>query len=156
MNVTATLFGQMLTFVVFVWFIKAYLWEPLTKAMEDRSNKIAEGLAAAEQGQQKIEQAKIEFTTRIDEAKTKASSIIGDAEQKSKLIVEEARNTAKEEAAKIAKSSTQQLEQEINAAREKLKTDVAELSIICAERVLESEVDKKKHNKIIEEVINGD
>ncbi len=110
MNVTATLFGQMLTFVVFVWFIKAYLWEPLTKAMEDRSNKIAEGLAAAEQGQQKIEQAKIEFTTRIDEAKTKASSIIGDAEQKSKLIVEEARNTAKEEAAKIAKSSTKLLE----------------------------------------------
>ena len=50
MNVTATLFGQMLTFVVFVWFIKAYLWEPLTRAMEDRSNKIAEGLAAAEQG----------------------------------------------------------------------------------------------------------
>ena len=156
MNVTATLFGQMLTFVVFVWFIKAYLWEPLTKAMEDRSNKIAEGLAAAEQGQQKIEQAKIEFTTRIDEAKTKASSIIGDAEQKSKLIVEEARNIAKDEAAKIAKSSAQQLEQEINAAREKLKSDVAELSIICAERVLENEVDKKKHNKIIEEVINSD
>ena len=47
MNVTATLFGQMLTFVIFVWFIKAYLWEPLTKAMEDRSNKIADGLAAA-------------------------------------------------------------------------------------------------------------
>ena len=156
MNVTATLFGQMLTFVVFVWFIKAYLWEPLTKAMEDRSNKIAEGLAAAEQGQQKIEQAKIEFTTRIDEAKTKASTIIGDAEQKCKLIVEEARNIAKDEAAKIAKSSAQQLEQEINAAREKLKSDVAELSIICAERVLENEVDKKKHNKIIEEVINSD
>ena len=55
MNVTATLFGQMLTFVVFVWFIKAYLWEPLTKAMEDRSNKIAEGLAAAEQGQQNVQ-----------------------------------------------------------------------------------------------------
>ncbi len=113
-------------------------------------------MAAAEQGQQKIEQAKIEFTTRIDEAKTKASTIIGDAEQKSKLIVEEARNTAKDEAAKIAKSSAQQLEQEINAAREKLKADVAELSIICAERVLESEVDQKKHNKIIDEVINSD
>tara|TARA_B100000700_G_C14712627_1_gene699820 strand:- start:311 stop:781 length:471 start_codon:yes stop_codon:yes gene_type:complete len=156
MNVTATLFGQMLTFVIFVWFIKAYLWEPLTKAMEDRSNKIADGLAAAEQGQQKIEQAKIEFTTRIDEAKSKASNIIGDAEQKSKLIVEEARNIAKEEASKIAKSSAQQLEQEINAAKEQLKEDVANLSIECAERVLAQEIDKKKHNKIIEEVINSD
>ena len=153
MNVTATLFGQMLTFIVFVWFIKAYLWEPLTKAMEDRTNKIAEGLAAAEQGQQKIEQAKIEFSTRIDEAKTKASTIIGDAEQESKLIVEEARNTAKDEAAKIAKSSAQQIEQEINTAREKLKADIAELSIACAERVLENEVDKSKHDKIINEII---
>ena len=89
-------------------------------------------------------------------SRSKASSIIGDAEQKSKLIVEEARNTAKDEAAKIAKSSAQQLEQEINAARETLKADVAELSIVCAERVLQSEVDKQKHNKIIDEVINSD
>ena len=103
MNVTATLFGQMITFVIFVWFIKAYLWEPLTKAMDDRSNKIADGLAAAEKGQQKIEQAEIQFTTRIDEAKTKASGIITDAEQQSKNIVDEARTIAKDEAAKIAK-----------------------------------------------------
>ena len=53
MNVTATLFGQMITFIVFVWFIKAYLWEPLTQAMESRTKKISEGLAAAEQGQKK-------------------------------------------------------------------------------------------------------
>ena len=75
MNVTATLFGQMITFIVFVWFIKAYLWEPLTDAMDSRTKKISDGLAAAEQGQKKIEQATIEFSTRIDEAKTKASEI---------------------------------------------------------------------------------
>ena len=96
MNVTATLFGQMITFIVFVWFVKAYLWEPLTDAMENRTKKISEGLAAAEQGQKKIEQATIEFSTRIDEAKTKASGILTNAESKSKSIVEEARATAKE------------------------------------------------------------
>jgi len=121
MNVTATLFGQMITFIVFVWFIKAYLWEPLTDAMESRTKKISDGLAAAEQGQKKIEQATIEFSTRIDQAKTKASAIITDAESKSKTIVEEARVSAREEAQKIAKTSAQQLEQEVNAAREKLK-----------------------------------
>ena len=115
MNVTATLFGQMITFIVFVWFVKAYLWEPLTDAMESRTKKITDGLVAAEQGQKKIEQATIEFSTRIDEAKTKASGIITDAESKSKNIVEEARVSAKEEAKKIAKTSSQQLEQEVNA-----------------------------------------
>tara|TARA_B100000927_G_C16450102_1_gene463445 strand:- start:823 stop:1290 length:468 start_codon:yes stop_codon:yes gene_type:complete len=154
MNVTATLFGQMITFVIFVWFIKAYLWEPLTQAMENRTKKITDGLVAAEQGQQKIEQATIEFSTRIDEAKTKASSIINDAESKSKNIVEEARITAREEAKKIAKSSSQQLEQEMNAAREKLKDDVAELSVLCAERIISKEVDKKMHDKIINEVLS--
>ena len=153
MDVTATLFGQMITFVVFVWFIKAYLWEPLTNAMESRTKQITDGLVAAEQGQKKIEQATIEFSTRIDEAKTKASTILNDAESKSKNIVEEARLTAREEAKKIAKSSSQQLEQEINAAREKLKDDVAELSILCAERIISKEVDKSMHDKIINEVL---
>tara|TARA_B100000902_G_C27032517_1_gene775189 strand:- start:245 stop:712 length:468 start_codon:yes stop_codon:yes gene_type:complete len=154
MNVTATLFGQMITFVVFVWFIKAYLWEPLTQAMENRTKKITDGLVAAEQGQKKIEQATIEFSTRIDEAKTKASTILSDAESKSKSIVEEARLTAREEAKKIAMSSGQQLEQEINAAREKLKDDVAELSVLCAERIISKEIDKNMHDKIINEVLD--
>ena len=154
MNVTATLFGQMITFVIFVWFIKAYLWEPLTKAMEDRTNKIAQGLAAAEKGQQKILEANEEYTLKIDEAKSKANNIISEAEQKSKSIIEDARLSAKEEALKIAKSSTQQLEQEINAARESLKKDIAELSIICAEKVISKEIDNKVHDNIIDEVIN--
>ena len=154
MNVTATLFGQMITFIVFVWFVKAYLWEPLTDAMESRTKKISDGLAAAEQGQKKIEQATIEFSTRIDEAKTKASSIINNAESKSKNIVEEARATAKEEAQKIAKTSSQQLEQEINAAREALKADVAAMSLLCAEKIITKEVDKNKHDQIISEVLD--
>ena len=154
MNVTATLFGQMITFIVFVWFVKAYLWEPLTDAMESRSKKISDGLAAAEQGQKKIEQATIEFSTRIDEAKTKASGIINNAESKSKNIVEEARATAKEEAQKIAKTSSQQLEQEINAAREALKADVAALSLLAAEKIITKEVDKNMHDQIISEVLD--
>ena len=68
--------------------------------------------------------------------------VIGVAESKSKNIVEEARATAKEEAQKIAKTSTQQLEQEINAAREALKADVAALSLLCAEKIITKEVDK--------------
>ena len=154
MNVTATLFGQMITFIVFVWFIKAYLWEPLTQAMDSRTKKISDGLAAAEQGQKKIEQATIEFSTRIDQAKTQASSIIIDAESKSKGIVEEARSLAREEAQKIAKTSAQQLEQEINAAREKLTSEVADMSLLCAEKIISKEIDKEMHDKIIDEVVN--
>tara|TARA_Y100000389_G_C17466232_1_gene525886 strand:+ start:4590 stop:5057 length:468 start_codon:yes stop_codon:yes gene_type:complete len=154
MNVTATLFGQMITFIVFVWFIKAYLWEPLTEAMDSRTKKISDGLAAAELGERKIEEAKLDYEKQIIEAKNKASLIINDAESKSKSIVEEARVNAREEAQKIAKTSSQQLDQEVNAAKEKLKSDVASLSVLCAEKIISKEVDKKMHDQIINEVLN--
>ena len=80
--------------------------------------------------------------------------VIGVAESKSKNIVEEARATAKEEAQKIAKTSSQHLEQEINAAREALKADVAALSLLCAEKIITKEVDKDMHDQIISEVLN--
>ena len=90
MNITATLFGQMITFVIFVWFIKAYLWEPLTQAMEDRTNKISEGLASAELGEKKIEEAKIEYEKIVEDAKSKASDVINMAQQQSSNLIDEA------------------------------------------------------------------
>ena len=78
MNITATLFGQMITFVIFVWFIKAYLWEPLTQAMEDRTNKISEGLASAELGEKKIEEANIEYNKQCSGALTEILDAIDD------------------------------------------------------------------------------
>ena len=101
MNITATLFGQMITFVIFVWFIKAYLWEPLTQAMEDRTNKISDGLASAELGEKKIEEANIEYNKIIDDAKQKASDVIAMAQQQSGLMIDDAKATSKKEADKI-------------------------------------------------------
>ncbi len=151
MNVTATLFGQMLTFIIFVWFIKHYLWGPLTEAMEERSKKIADGLTAAELGQKKMEEAKAEYENIVEEAKKKASTVLDQAKQQSNSIVEEARVNAKKEANKILSASNQQVQQEINAAKDKLRKDVAKLSIQCAEKIINKEIDEKKHGEIFSE-----
>ena len=50
MNINLTLFGQMVSFALFVWFTMKFIWPPIVKALEDRKKKIAEGLAAAERG----------------------------------------------------------------------------------------------------------
>ena len=102
MNITATLFGQMITFVIFVWFIKAYLWEPLTQAMEDRTNKISEGLASAELGEKKIEEANIEYNKIVEEAKQKASDVISMAQQQSGLMIDDAKSTSKKKQIKLS------------------------------------------------------
>ena len=117
MNVTATLFGQMLTFIIFVWFIKRFLWEPLTQAMDERSKKIADGLVSAELGQKKMEQAESDYNQIVSDAKKKASEIIDQAKHQHSSIVEEAREVAKKEADKVTLASNQQIQQEINFCR---------------------------------------
>ena len=151
MNVTATVFGQILTFIIFVWFIKRFLWEPLTQAMEERSKKIADGLVSAELGQKKMEQAETDYKEIVSDAKKKASEIIDQAKHQHNSIVEEARENAKKEADKVTLASNQQIQQEINAAKEKLKKDVAKLSLQCAEKIINKEIDEKKHKEIFDE-----
>jgi hypothetical protein len=71
-NITATLFGQVVTFALLVWFIQRFLWDPMTRMMEDRKKRIADGLAAAERGKHEQELAEKRATEVIHEAKTQA------------------------------------------------------------------------------------
>jgi len=153
MNITATLFGQMITFVIFVWFIKAYLWEPLTQAMEDRTNKISEGLASAELGERKIEEANIEYNKIIDDAKQKASDVIAMAQQQSGLMIDDAKATSKKEADKIISLSNQQLAQDVNIAKEQLKNDISRIAIECAEKIIKAEINEEKHKAIFDDAL---
>ncbi len=153
MNITATLFGQMITFVIFVWFIKAYLWEPLTQAMEDRTNKISEGLASAELGEKKIEEANTEYKRIVEDAKSKASEVIGMAQQQSTNLIDEAKATSKKEADKIISLSSQQLNQDLNTAKDDLRKDIARIAISCAEKIIRAEIDETKHKAIFDEAM---
>ena len=153
MNITATLFGQMITFVIFVWFIKAYLWEPLTQAMEDRTNKISEGLASAELGEKKIEEANIEYNKIIDDAKQKASDVIAMAQQQSGLMIDDAKATSKKEADKIISLSNQQLAQDVNIAKEQLKNDISRIALECAEKIIKAEINEEKHKAIFDDAL---
>jgi F-type H+-transporting ATPase subunit b len=153
MNITATLFGQMITFVIFVWFIKAYLWEPLTQAMEDRTNKISDGLASAELGEKKIEEANIEYNKIIDDAKQKASDVIAMAQQQSGLMIDDAKATSKKEADKIISLSNQQLAQDVNIAKEQLKNDISRIAIECAEKIIKAEINEEKHKSIFDDAL---
>ena len=150
MNITATLFGQMITFVIFVWFIKAYLWEPLTQAMEDRTNKISEGLASAELGEKKIEEAKIEYEKIVEDAKSKASDVINMAQQQSSNLIDEAKATSKKEADKIIMLSNQQISQDVNIAKDELRKEISRIAIACAEKVIEAEINEETHKAIFD------
>ena len=70
MDINVTLLGQMITFAIFVWFTMKFVWPPIVKAMQDRQDKIAAGLAAAEQGEQALQVATQQIANQMQEAKS--------------------------------------------------------------------------------------
>ena len=76
MNLNATLLGELIAFIVFVWFCMKYVWPPLNDAIEARQQKIIDGLAASDRADKDLELAQVKATAQLKEAKTQAAEII--------------------------------------------------------------------------------
>lgn len=149
MNVTATLFGQMITFAVLVFFVKQYLWGPITQVLEDRKKRIAEGLAAAERGHNERELAKKKAIEIIREARQSAAEMIEQAQNRVKDILEDAQEEAQANAERIALAARTEIEQETSRAKEKLRHELVVLALAAAERILRKEIDPQAHAQIL-------
>jgi F-type H+-transporting ATPase subunit b len=151
-NVTATLIGQVIVFGILVWFVKRVLWGPMLNMMQERKKQIADGLAAAERGQQEKEEAEEHAKKRLDEVKQQASEIVNQAQRRAGEIVEEAKSDARDEGERIKASAQSDIEQEINRARESLRQQVGSIAIAGAEQVLKKEIDPKVHSSVLDDL----
>lgn len=150
MSINATLFGQMITFSLLVWFTMKYVWPPMLQALEERKKKIAEGLAAAEKGKHEMELAEKRATGVLREAKDQAADIVSLAQKRAGELVDESKNSAKEEGDRIVSAAKAEIDREIQKAREGLRMQVATLAVDAAEQILKKEVDREKHKDIID------
>lgn len=153
MNINMTLVVQMLVFLAFVWFTMRFVWPPLSKAMEERQGKIADGLAAAERGRKELELAQHRVKDELKQAKAQASEIIEKAHRRASQMIEEAKEDAKLEAQRQGKIAQEQLMQEINRAKDGLRKQVAQLAIAGAEKILGREVDAKTNSALLDNLI---
>ncbi len=153
MNITATLFGQILTFVFLIWFINRFLWEPLTNMMEERKKRIADGLAASERGLHEKELAEKKAIEILQVAKQEANDVIARAQRRSNEIIEEAKRDAKAENERLLHAANASIDQEVNRAKEELRQHVATLAISAAEKILQKEINADIHAEILNETI---
>ena len=152
MNINLTLIGQTLAFALFVLFCMKYVWPPILAAMRERTQKIADGLAAAERAERNLEQAQEAATLRMAEAKREAADIIDAANKRAGRIVEEAKEQARAEGERLKEAARAEMAQEVNRAREQLRGQVASLALAGAEKVLAAEIDSKRHGKMIDQL----
>jgi F-type H+-transporting ATPase subunit b len=152
MDINATLLGQMLVFGILYWFSWKFIWPPLVKAVEDRQKKIADGLAAAERGQQELQQSHGDAAAIVNEAREKALRIVDQANRRSNEIIDEARATAVTEGQRLVGDAKQEITLEQARARDALRKDVATLAVAGASRLLEREIDPRAHADLIEKL----
>ncbi|USE36244.1 F0F1 ATP synthase subunit B [Endozoicomonas sp. SCSIO W0465] len=152
MNLNATLIGQSIAFAFFVWFCMKYVWPPLTKALSDRQQKIADGLAAADKAEKDLAQANDKVAELLKEARAEAQGIIESANKRANQIVDDAKQQARAEGNRLKAAAAAEIEQEANRAREALRSQVASLAVAGAERILGEHLDEAANSKLVDDL----
>jgi F-type H+-transporting ATPase subunit b len=149
MDINATFIGQIVVFVILILFFRKFITPALSKAIDERQKKIAEGLSAADRGQKSLDEAKVRGDELIREARDRANQIIDAASKRSNEIVEAAKQSALAEGDRLIASAKQQIELDTSKAREELRRQVADLTVKSAAKVLGREIDPAKHADIL-------
>ena len=152
MNLNLTLAFQVLFFIVFVWFSKKFVWSPIMAALDERKTRIADGLAAAEKGQMAESEGHKQAEEMITEAKTRANDIIDRAEKRGSELVDEARDAAKQESERIMSAARAEIDTELGKAKDALRSQVSQLAVAGAQKILAREVDAKAHADILDDL----
>jgi F-type H+-transporting ATPase subunit b len=144
-----TLIGQSIAMLVFVWFCMKFIWPPIMQAIEERQTQIADGLAAAERGQQSLDKAQVDAEDIIGDARKQATGILDQAHARANEIVADGKADGVKERDRQVTAAKAEVEQETNRAREELRGQVSAIAVASAEKILRREIDSKAHEDIL-------
>ena len=149
MNLNATLFAQLVVFLILAWFTMKFVWPPIMKALDERAGKIADGLAAADKAKADLAHAEKKSADEMRKARESAAEFRSGAERQVAQLIEEARA----EGARIVNAAREAAEAEAGAAsqraREALREHVAALAVTGAERILRKEINAQAHAELL-------
>jgi F-type H+-transporting ATPase subunit b len=151
-NINLTLIVQMIVFALLVWAVMKWLWPVILDAMDERQRKIAQGLAAAEEGERELAEARGKADVIIREARERANQIIEHAQHRANELIEQSKGTASSEGARIIAAAHQQIELDTARAKEGLRREVAGIAVGAAAKLLDREIDSRTHADLLDKL----
>ena len=152
MDFNATLIGEMIAFALLIWFSVHFIWPHLTKAIEDRQIKIAEGLSAAERAHAELKGADVKVAAEIKVARQRASEIIDRAQQQANQIIDKARGDAIVEIDRLKATAQDDIASMAQRARDELRHKVGALAVQGASKIVQREVDPAVHKALLDQL----
>ena len=147
-----TLVIQGLAFFAVAWLVMKFGWPHIIAAIEERQQKIAEGLAAADNAQKNLAQAQDKVNEELKLARTKANEIIDQAHQRANQIIDTAKNDAITEANRQKALAESEITAAANRAKEDLRKQVSALAVTGAAKLLRREIDANAHKALLDEL----
>ena len=152
MNINLTLFAQAAVFAIFIWVTARWPWRWLMEMVDERTRKIADGLAAADKGNRSLAEASAKSDEQLKAARVQAQEILAAANKQAGVLVEQAKGTAQSEAERIKAAAAEDVGREITRARETLRKQVGELAVAGAAQILKREINAATHAEVLKDL----
>ena len=153
MSINATLIAQIIVFGILVWFTMKFIWPPITKAMDDRAQRIADGLSAAERAKAELKDADARVADEIKQARAQASEIVDKAQQQANQVLDKAKADALLEAARQKAIAQTEIDAMVGKAREALRSQVATLAVQGARKIIQREINADAHKALLDQLV---
>jgi F-type H+-transporting ATPase subunit b len=147
------LLAQLIGFSILLGAMRVIAYKPVLRMMDQRSQRIREGLEAAERMKEQATQADVTVQKRLEEARQEGQGLIGQAQQIANRIQEEARQAAQTEAESLLTRARNEIALERDEAIAQIRREFGDLTITAAEKVIGQSLDRKAHERLIEEVL---
>jgi F-type H+-transporting ATPase subunit b len=151
-SINSTLIAQLIVFLILVWFTMKFVVPPIMNALDERANKIAAGLAAADRAKLELNEAHKRVDAELVQSRNDNQVRLAEADKQAAAVIAEARKTAETEKARILAEAKAEAEQEVQRARDALREQVAALAVKGAEQILKVEIDATKHVALLNEL----
>ena len=149
-----TFVGQLVSFLILLGLLVYFGYKPIRKMLDERSNRIREGMEQAEAIKKEYEHAQVEVQEQINRARQDGQGIVAQAEKLGDRLREEAREEARREAQAITDRVKVELERERDKLIDELRGEFVDIALLAAEKVINETLDKEKHRRLIEEALN--
>jgi F-type H+-transporting ATPase subunit b len=148
-NLNATLFAQLGVFFILAWFTMKFVWPPIMKALDERVQKIADGLAAADKAKTELAHTEKKVVEEMRKARESATDVRANAEKQGAQLLDEARTEANRIIAKAREAAEGEAAVAAQRAKEVLREQVAQLAVAGAERILRREINAQVHAELL-------
>jgi F-type H+-transporting ATPase subunit b len=147
------LIALVVNFIILFVLLSFFAYKPITKMLEDRQAKIRESMEQAEKIRQETARSEEEIKAHLEQARKDGQGVIAQATQIGERLKEEAKESARQEAQVLVDKARGEIQRERDKSIEELRAEFADIAILAAEKVINETIDKKKHRKIIDEVL---